>query len=1167
MKIHLEARAGRTPPLAAEIEQPQVVIGSGAGCHFVVTGEGLDFTHVAPQHARIDLTPQGATLTDLGSDKGTWVGGKCVDQPLQLRAGMRFTLGRLGPTVTVKSLDLSLPAPAPEKRQPSSRRSWKPVAAALLLLLGLGAAAAILLQKLQPVDPGQFVGGDGDHFALVIAVGDYPDAQPLDDVAYADDDAVKLAHALHARGYDVTLMTQTDRSDPHLQALQPTAANIRHKLQQLLTNNRELDGADVVVVAFIGQSVKFPARGSRPATDGFFLCPADANVRGIEHVDQVAAENNLLSLNDIQTPLAQCRQAHVKLVYLDTCRFNPAAPPSTDALQAKSLPELAAPPGGVSLLVSCSPGEQTLIDTRLPGSAAVHYFTRALDGDAGAAQSGHQELTLDGLSRFLTDKTTQHVFSHIDGRRQRPELKGRESRDRVLCRLEPRAAAPGGSEPVQTASAPQPTPTPAPGPTPAELSPEDQVAHAARKFLQKYCAACHNGPSDDHDFEAILDHARLVAAAGAAEGYVVPKNLPASSVWVRAVQDKDMPPEDADQPTDEERQILVQWIDQGARPFPMVAATIIAGETRPAATDEERKLAEAARAFLELHCQRCHGGGQSKGSFANVLNPEALLQAGTKGVPYVTPGNPDESRVWQVVDKGTMPKGTGAELTAAQKQPLREWILAGAPAWGGEAVREPIPVRSVFEAMVADLRGLDAADRPYRRYFTLDHLYNNSFAQRMGGMNITDAQLRAMRAAVSKTVNSLTWNPHIRVPRTMGDPRTLHGTLLAIDLRDYGWTAADWQSLLDDYPYGLQWDAHRQDRELARLAEDVFRLAGTRLPMLRADWFVINATSPTHYFRLMRLPGNVDELERMLGVDSRRDFLQGRLMRSGFRQSGVSSNNRLLDRHETSYGPEGRGFYWRSYDFLKNSQRGNLELFPLGPDFRGNPFSEFAFDEDGGEIIFSLPNGLQAYYLIRKDGRQLDQGPIEVVKDETEISGSPAIVCALSCFYCHANGVITAFRDTTLASTQLTGTAFTKARDLYVPPEEMSAAAEADRDLFVRSLRLCIEPFLLVDGETRDVTEIPEPIGEIAKRYHGNQSDMALEDAASELYTTPEKLRVQIENVQKFRELGLGSLGSGGSIKRDLWEHKPSAAEPSIYQELARQIHGLDPVIPAGAGK
>ncbi|WP_436425189.1 hypothetical protein, partial [Enterococcus faecium] len=72
--------------------------------------------------------------------------------------------------------------------------------------------------------------------------------------------------------------------------------------------------------------------------------------------------------------------------------------------------------------------------------------------------------------------------------------------------------------------------------------------------------------------------------------------------------------------------------------------------------------------------------------------------------------------------------------------------------------------------------------------------------------------------------------------------------------------------------------------------------------------------------------------------------------RAAFQRSGVSQNNRLIERH-----PSRSGFFWTSYDFAGNRDRQSLFSFPLGPN------GPNAFHHDGGETIFSLPNGFQAY--------------------------------------------------------------------------------------------------------------------------------------------------------------------------------------------------------------
>src|SRR5205823_8754042 len=113
--------------------------------------------------------------------------------------------------------------------------------------------------------------------------------------------------------------------------------------------------------------------------------------------------------------------------------------------------------------------------------------------------------------------------------------------------------------------------------------------------------------------------------------------------------------------------------------------------------------------------------------------------------------------------------------------------------------------------------------------------------------------------------------------------------------------------------------------------------------------------------------------------------------------SGVSRNNRLIERHKTGYGA-----YWKSYDFAGNSGRQNLFAHPLGP----GP-DENTFQQDGGEIIFNLPNGLQAYLLVDAKGRRIDKGPQNIVSDPKQ--GDRAVVNGVSCMSCHAQGMI--FKD------------------------------------------------------------------------------------------------------------------------------------------------------------
>jgi hypothetical protein len=91
--------------------------------------------------------------------------------------------------------------------------------------------------------------------------------------------------------------------------------------------------------------------------------------------------------------------------------------------------------------------------------------------------------------------------------------------------------------------------------------------------------------------------------------------------------------------------------------------------------------------------------------------------------------------------------------------------------------------------------------------------------------------------------------------------------------------------------------------------------------------------------------------------------------------------------------------------FRENGGERNLLQRPLGPTFDGNPTTDLAFRHDGGEIIFSLPNGLQGYYLADARGNRLDTAPIEIVSTSDPIEGDNRITAGSSCIGCHKEGM------------------------------------------------------------------------------------------------------------------------------------------------------------------
>ena len=572
---------------------------------------------------------------------------------------------------------------------------------------------------------------------------------------------------------------------------------------------------------------------------------------------------------------------------------------------------------------------------------------------------------------------------------------------------------------------------------------------------------------------------------------------------------------------------------------PEVEPTKPPASASPRAKKPDPGLAGQARAFLKKYCYDCHGGANDVGEDLNVADREVLLKPpeSKKKAPYIVPGKPDESLVWEYAGvpseggKYRMPKKGAPQPTPEERQVLGRWIADGAE-FARDVERKPLEPRAALAAIRDHLNRLGPADRPFQRYVTLDHLHNNP--------TIDDDSIRVHRAAVSKLINSLSWQPEVVVPKAIDGEAE---TVLNVDLRTLGWDARDWKAIAKAYPYGV---THTEDPSLLELERDVARLTGTRLPALRADWFVATVSRPPLYDQFLRLPESLRALEEKLSVHLEPNFARDVLRRGGLIGSGVSRNNRLVERHPTPFGA-----YWRSYDFATSAGRGNLLLFPLGPKFDGNPFDDQAFVQAGGEVIFNLPNGLQGYMLAKADDTRLDApAPVAIVRDRDETSGTPEVINGISCMACHKDGMKT-FRDEIRDHPAVFGDAKAKLLRLYAPTGEMDALLAKDEQRFLRALGEAIGPFLRVgDAAGKDVRDLVEPIGEVARGYN---KDLAPDAVAAELgLADVEALQGAIRGNPKLQELGLGPLLDAHAVKRELWEGRGVGL--SLFHQVAIEL-------------
>jgi serine/threonine-protein kinase len=566
-------------------------------------------------------------------------------------------------------------------------------------------------------------------------------------------------------------------------------------------------------------------------------------------------------------------------------------------------------------------------------------------------------------------------------------------------------------------------------------------------------------------------------------------------------------------------------------------AAMLMGPAEMLHAQEDSGLAEQAYQILKKRCYQCHGVSFKVAGF-HILDREILTNArGEERLQYVTPGNPEESKLWKQIEYGAMPPTD--ELPEDEAETLKKWIEAGAEFPVVTADERPFISREqVLQTIynyLGNIRKVQRADRQFQRFFTLTHLHNNR--------KVTRTELRLYRAALSKAINSLTDLEGRETDIVLPKPIDEEETVFAVDLRLLGWSDDAWNNVLAEYPYGLK-PASLEGNSLHREIEEQYELFDG-ITHVRADWFIAKATRPPLYHELVGIPDTLSELEEKLGVERQDDFLNNRLVRAGVVRSGVSAQNRMLDRH-----PSRRGSFWISYDFIKNSGRGNLARFPLGPTFDDHPFEDAAFEHAGNEIIFTLPNGMLGFMLTTADGDRIDVGPIDIVWDANETSGTPQIVNGLSCMACHKHGM-QIFEDSLREGHALINSdARRKVEDIF-RWNEMKRRLDEGRNSFLTKLTAAVGPFLQHQEDTeKPIQAFPEPISAVARLYN---KELGLNELATELgYEDPNELSSHLSNRGILR-LGLTAVRTGGTIKRSMWEGREDVSTP--FQEAANELN------------
>jgi len=197
-------------------------------------------------------------------------------------------------------------------------------------------------------------------------------------------------------------------------------------------------------------------------------------------------------------------------------------------------------------------------------------------------------------------------------------------------------------------------------------------------------------------------------------------------------------------------------------------------------------------------------------------------------------------------------------------------------------------------------------------------------------------------------------------------------------------------------------------------------------------------------------------------------------------------------------------------------------------------------------MIFSLPNGMQAYMIVDGTGRRLDAAPTEVVTDKN--AADKAVRNGLACMRCHERGMQRDFKDIIRPTVQGLPSSTTfdkeKALGLYRDWSETEGLLKTDEDNFMKKMERLL-------GKPQE----SESLKPVSARFLDTKLNMKM--AGAELGLTDESGLPAVFRLPQFLEIGLAPLASGQEVAREAWEQ--------YFDEAARRVGAGLPVVPLDA--